>query len=175
MHQHQDGKRDQDSRRQAAQGRLGFHVPANTKSLPNDAGKLVQNLGQISAAVLLHNQRRNQKANIERWDSIGQMFQRVPQWNSVILLFKRDGEFSRDRLRGLLSHQLHGGGECMAGAHRAAQHVQGVREPLFKQIQPFVALEGHDGDGNQRRQDSRGKCDNKGGDSAQRLHTRSHP
>ena len=85
--------------------------------------KLIQDLGKISAAVLLNDQRRDQKTDIDQGHSIGQMLERIPNGDSVILFFKSDGKFPRDRFGGFLSDQFQGGSEGMAGAHRAAQHV----------------------------------------------------
>ena len=79
-------------------GRFGLNISINPEAIPNCVRKVLEQFREISARVLLNQQCCNEEPDIDQWNALCQILQRVPQRQSEILFLECCPEFPRDRL-----------------------------------------------------------------------------
>ncbi len=121
------GQAAENPTRQPALGRVRPDLPLEPEPFPYDRGDLVEHLGQVSPALLLNQDRRDQDPDVLDGHARGQVEHRRPQLQAEILLFEALPELLGDGPGHLLSHRPNGGGETVAGPQGAHDQIQRLR------------------------------------------------
>ena len=83
------------------------HLPQDAESLPDDVADLVEDFGQVAAALALDDHGRCEKLEVEVRHPLVHVLQRLIDRNAEVLLLVGDVEFLRDRLVHFRAHDVH--------------------------------------------------------------------
>ena len=118
-------------------------LPLEAEPFPDDMGGLVENLGQISPALLLDHDRGCDNAEILEGNAIDHVVQGGLHLQPIVLLLEARLEFAADGIGAFTRHRAHRGDKAVSGAQRAHHQIQRLRQSLLKVVEALAALEQH--------------------------------
>ena len=142
QHHHHHRQRAQNPSGQSSLGGLHLDFPLNPQSFSNDEDGAIQNLDQVAAGILLHQDGGHQYPQVGRGHAIQKLHQRIAHGQAKVLLFENFAEFRGRRFLRILGQHFHGAYHGMAGAQSAGQHVNGFRQNSVEGVDSARPLEG---------------------------------
>jgi hypothetical protein len=98
-----------------------------------------EDLGQISADLPLHEDRRDEDSHVHDLDAVSEAQQGFLEGKPELLLLERDPELGGQRLRGFIGRHAQARGERMPRPHRTGDQIDGVGK-LALQLQDAPPL-----------------------------------
>ena len=152
----QHGKKRQHPSGHAPLGGMHADLPLQAEALPDHMRGLVENLGQVSAALSLNHDRGDHDAQVLKRNPVQHVVHGGLHFQAIILLLETGSEFAADGIGALARHGSNRGNQAVSGAHGIDHQIQRLRQPLLKDIQALGAFVAHpeNGQGACRQPDS---------------------
>ena len=90
--------------------------------------QILEDFGEVAAGLVLHRQRHDEHPHVVEVPALGHALQRVAQLGAIGHFVDDDPELAADRVRHFDRQQVERGGDRMAGAKAAHEHVERDRE-----------------------------------------------
>ena len=133
------------------------HLALHLEALADDVRQVAQDLGQVAAALALRQHRGHEEPGVEQRDALGERLERVAQRHAEVLLVVEQPELAGHRLRRLFGDERQPGREGVAGAQRARDQIDRLRELLLELPHPLRRLEADDQERHERQQGASGE------------------
>src|SRR5208283_5380365 len=104
----------------------------NLETLADDIGKIVENLGQVTAGFALQHDGGDEELDVDERNAVGEIDERVANGKPEFLLFVELAEFAGDGLGYLVGDHFERGREGVAGADGAREGIDGLGKFLIK-------------------------------------------
>ena len=141
-HRQRGRQRQQHVAGEAAVRRVDAHLPQDLEALADRRGEVVENLGQVAAGFALDQTAVTKNLTSIMRHALGQLVQRVLERQTEVLLLEGLLELEADGSGSSSATMPIAGLERVAGANRARQQVERLRELLFElRFMPLCAIE----------------------------------